>query len=208
MQVLGITGPSGAGKSVFCGYLREAGCVILDCDAIYHSLIAAPSDCTRELAAPENFGPGILNEDGSVNRRALAAVVFAAGNETKLENLNRISHRHVTVEILRELDALRAAPCPPAAVLIDAPLLFQAGMESLCDKTVALVAGRKNRLSRLSERDRLDEASLNARLDAAPPDTYYTERADVTVVNDRGLPELRRKAEALLRKLKISQETK
>ena len=78
MTVIGVTGPSGAGKSLFCSYLEELGCLHLDCDKTYHSLVDSPSDCTRALEA--EFGASVIKPDGSLDRIALGAIVFAPGN--------------------------------------------------------------------------------------------------------------------------------
>ena len=90
--------------------------------------------------------------------------------------------------------------------VIDAPLLFQAGVEKQCDLTVAVIAPKEIRTSRLLARDGIDRASIERRLDSAPDDSYYVSRADVTVVND-GSPETLEKAAAgILEKLRSIDE--
>ena len=198
-MTIGITGPSGAGKSLFCSRLAERGWTVLDCDAIYHDLTDAPSPCTEELSARWNFGKKILRPDGSLDRRALAAKVFAPGAEKRLARLNKITHKYIRAEVRARRDAALASGCP--GVLIDAPLLFQSGFDEECDKTVALLAPEADRLRRLLARDGLDEAALRARLAAAPDDDYYTSRADYTVMNTGDLAALEAEAERILRSL-------
>lgn len=180
-MTIGITGPSGAGKSRFCRILEEEGWVLLDCDAIYHELTDVPSACTEELSARWNFGKKILRPDGSLDRRALAAKVFAPGAEKRLARLNKITHKYILAEVRARRDAALGAGC--VGVLIDAPLLFQAGFDAECDFTVAVTAPEADRVQRLLLRDNLDEAAIRARLAASPDDSYYTSRADVTVIN-------------------------
>lgn len=192
--VIGVTGPSGAGKSVFCGFLREEGFLVLDCDEIYHDMVASPSPCTAELA--EAFGDGILTSSGSLDRSALAAVVFAPGAEDKLEKLNSITHKFIRDEVSRQT-AAGIACGDYAGVVIDAPLLFQAGFDADCLMTVAVLAPADTRLSRLKERDGIGEDALRARLDAAPPDEYYVSRCDMTVINTGDMQALRREAAAV-----------
>ncbi len=194
MAIIGVTGPSGAGKSLFCTYFEEAGCLHLDCDKIYHSLVDSPSECTRELA--KLFGECILNEDGSLNRPALAAIVFAPDAEEKRDKLNKLTHAYVLDEVrktIKETDSKH--------VIIDAPLLFEAGYEKECDLTIALTAPAEERLARLCARDSRPVEALRARMAAAPEDSFYTSRADITVIN-KGDPEiLRAESERILSKI-------
>lgn len=192
--VIGVTGPSGAGKSVFCGFLCEEGFLVLDCDKIYHNMVAAPSPCTEELAA--FFGSGIITSSGSLDRSALAEIVFAPDAGDKLEKLNSITHKYVREEIRRRT-AEGLACGDYAGVVIDAPLLLQAGFDEDCLMTVAVLAPADTRLSRLKERDDIGEDALRARLDAAPPDEYYVSRCDMTVINTGDMQALRREAAAV-----------
>jgi dephospho-CoA kinase len=187
MFTIGVTGPSGAGKSLFCSLFANMGFFAIDCDEVYHELTDAPSDCTRELAS--EFGDEILLPSGALDRRALANVVFAPDAKAKLDSLNAITHKYVLCEVRRRIAAL---PTEYRGALVDAPLLFESGFDKECDLTVALLAPRETRLSRLSERDGLPTGALNARLDAAKSDEWYIERCDVTVYNTGDTAELQR----------------
>lgn len=194
-MVIGVTGPSGAGKSLFCSFLAEYGCLVLDCDKIYHSLVDSPSPCTRALADEAMFGERVLNVDGSLDRAVMASIVFAPGGKEKQKRLNEITHAFVLDEVRRSI--VNAGEGIPA-IIIDAPLLFQAGFERECERTVALLASPKLRLSRLRIRDEKTDEELSARLAAAPPDSYYTTRADITIINDGDTEALRLAARRLL----------
>ncbi len=194
-MVIGVTGPSGAGKSLFCSFLAESGCLVLDCDKIYHSLVNSPSPCTRALAEEEMFGERVLREDGSLDRAVMASIVFAPGGKEKQKRLNEITHAFVLDEVRRSIG--NAGDGIPA-IIIDAPLLFQAGFEAECDFTVALIASPKLRLSRLRIRDEKTDEELSARLAAAPHDSFYTTRADFTIINDGDTEALRLAARNLL----------
>ena len=126
LPVIGVTGPSGAGKSLFCSFLAEQGWRVLDADLIYRGLTDRPTACTRELALEKNFGPSVLLPDGSLDRRAMAKIVFSEDGGDKLKLLNEITHKYVISSTKRRLSHPGSNR---TGFVIDAPLLFQAGME-------------------------------------------------------------------------------
>ena len=197
MFTVGVTGPSGAGKSFFCSLFENRGFFTLDCDVIYHELTDAPSPCTQELRA--EFGDSVLLPSGALDRRALAKIVFDHDAKHKLERLNAITHKYVLAEVRCRIAAL-SHDCRGA--LVDAPLLFESGFDKECDLTVALLAPREMRLSRLSERDGLSESALCARLDAAKSDEWYSERCDITVHNTGNADALKKAVADIENKIK------
>lgn len=195
MTVIGVTGPSGAGKSLFCSYLEEFGCLHLDCDKIYHSLVDSPSECTRALEA--EFGASVIKSDGSLDRVALGAIVFAPSADGLRAKLNEISHAFVLAEVrklIKNTDKTTA--------VIDAPLLFEAGYEKECNFTVALLASPELRLSRLTRRDDRTPEALRARMNAAPKDEFYSSRATYTIINDGDAENLRTAAKEIFDRIK------
>lgn len=195
MYVIGVTGPSGAGKSLFCSYFEEAGCLHLDCDKIYHTLVDSPSDCTRALEA--EFGHAVLNPDGSLCRPALANIVFAPGADGLRAKLNKITHAFVLAEVRKAISTT-----DKTCVIIDAPLLFEAEYEKECDLTIALLTPPEERLARLMARDNRPVEALRARMAAAPSDEFYSSRANVTVVNNGDEDKLRAAAQKILNLIK------
>ena len=195
MTVIGVTGPSGAGKSLFCSYLEELGCLHLDCDKIYHDLVDSPSECTRALEA--EFGAEVIKPDGSLDRIALGAIVFAPGADKLRAKLNEITHAFVLAEVRKAI-----AETEKTCAVIDAPLLFEANFEKECNFTVALLASPELRLSRLTLRDNRTAEALKARMNAAPADEFYSSRATYTVINDGDADKLRAAANDILVKAK------
>lgn len=195
MTVIGVTGPSGAGKSLFCSYLEELGCLHLDCDKIYHDLVDSPSECTRALEA--EFGAEVIKHDGSLDRIALGAIVFAPGADKLRAKLNEITHAFVLAEVRKAI-----AETEKTCAVIDAPLLFEANFEKECNFTVALLASPELRLSRLTLRDNRTAEALKARMNAAPDDEFYSSRATYTVINDGDADKLRAAANDILIKAK------
>ena len=195
MLTVGLTGPSGAGKGVVASLFARYGVPSIDTDAVYHDLLVPPSACLDELVA--RFGESVLTADGRLDRKALAAVVFAAGHENDLLDLNRITHRHVLDEARRQLTAYKAQG--KAAVLVDAPQLYESGFDTECDYVVAVLAPRDVRLSRIVARDELDEARAAARMDAQKDDDFFRQHADVILMNDGEIHALDVQIQAMLR---------
>ncbi len=180
MLTIGLTGPSGAGKGLVSSLFARYGVPSVDTDALYHRLLVPPSACLNELA--ECFGQIILKPDGTLDRAALSAIVFAPENRTALEDLNRISHRHVLHKVRDILATYEREDVP--AVLVDAPQLFESGFDTACDRVLAVLAPREVRLSRIMERDGLDATRAAARMDAQLPDSVFRERSDDVIIND------------------------
>ena len=194
MMTVGLTGPSGAGKSVVASLFARYGVPSIDTDAIYHALLVPPSKCLEELV--ERFGAGILTDDGTLDRKALAALVFAEGHEAALWDLNTITHRHILREVRIILSRYEAEGIP--ACLVDAPQLFESGFDTECDCILSVLAPREVRLARIMARDGLDEARASARLEAAHTDGFFTERSDAVMVNDGNVEALDAKVRRLL----------
>ncbi len=186
MTVIGITGPSGAGKGAVSKILSGYGAHIIDADAVYRDCITPPSDCLEELV--RSFGRRILTGDGSLNRPALASLVFGEENKDKLLLLNKITHKYVVAKIRRTVSSLRAVGAD--ACVIDAPLLIEAGLTKDCDITLAVLADKDIRIKRISERDGIDKDKALERISSQMSDEYYTKACDYTVFNNGELSEL------------------
>ena len=189
--LVGLTGPTGSGKSEVSRILAQSQFPIIDADELSRRVVEPGTPCLQKLV--EEFSEDILLDDGSLNRRQLARRAFATPEDTKL--LNSITHPYIidlTKRILMQLEQIRE----PVAVL-DAPLLFESGVDELCDVTVAVVAGKERRLRRIMGRDELTEAQALARMAAQPDEDYYIARAGRVLYNDGELEALRAEARRL-----------
>ena len=193
--VIGLTGQTGAGKSEVARVFAENGCAIIDADVLARRAVEPGSDCLSRLA--ERFSDAILSEDGSLNRKTLAAIAFA--DEENTAALNAIVHPQVIRMTEQELERVATEGIPFA--VIDAPLLFQAGMGAICDCTVAVTAPQEERLKRICDRDGITEQEAYRRMNAQPNEAYYTERATVVVYNVGDRAALRTTAEQLYRQI-------
>ncbi len=186
MLTVGLTGPSGAGKGCVASLFARYGVPSIDTDAVYHKLLIPPSPCLRELV--DAFGEGILTPGGTPDRKALAALVFAPGHEADLQALNRITHRHVLAEVRKLLADYREAG--KAAVLVDAPQLFESGFDAECDTVVSVLAAKDLRRARIMARDELDEDRATARLAAQKPDEFFQTHSDAVIFNNGSVADL------------------
>ena len=171
-MIIGITGGTGSGKTTLLNHIRDAGGVILDCDAIYHDLLK--TDRTM-LSAIEARFPGTV-EDGQLNRKQLGAIVFA--DEAALQDLNRITHAAVKTEVLRRLEDA------PKLAAIDAIGLFEGNLAPLCDVTVAVTAPEEARVKRLMLRDGISEDYARSRIRAQHREDWFRERCDYVLSNN------------------------
>lgn len=193
-MIVGITGPTGSGKTTLLQLIADVGGTVLDCDAIYHELLA--TDPALLYAINARF-PGTV-QNGQLDRKALGAVVFS--DEAALLDLNRITHSAVKAEVARRLAA------KPALAAIDAIGLFEGGLAELCDVTIAVTAPKELRLARLMARDGITAEYAQSRMDAQHPSSWYAAKCHHTLVND-GTPEaFRAKCLAFLPELGIMKE--
>lgn len=171
-MILGVTGGTGGGKTTVLREAQKRGALVLDCDEIYHELLAS---CPEMLAEIEQRFPGSV-ENGVLARKKLGKLVFA--DENALRDLNGITHRYVCAEVKRRLEQK-----PPFAV-IDAIGLLESGLSGLCTATVAVTAPMEARIARLMAREGIDREYAIARIHAQKPDRYFTENCTYTIYND------------------------
>lgn len=194
MKIVGLTGGSGTGKGTVAKIFAEYGIPSVDTDAVYHELLENDRELNSELAAA--FGAGILGEGGKVNRKLLAATVFGKENTPALlHTLNQITHKYVMSETKKRL--AEYANTAPAA-LIDAPLLFEAGLDSWCEVVIGVLADRETRIQRVMKRDGIDRAAAIRRIDAQPDDNFFRERCNIVLENNGDLANLQKEVRDIL----------
>jgi dephospho-CoA kinase len=196
VYIVGLTGPTGSGKSEVSRVFVGRHIPVIDADELARRVVEKGSPCLEKLV--HEFSEDILCDDGSLNRRQLAKRAFATPEDTQL--LNDITHPYIidlTKRILMQLEQVHE----PVAV-IDAPLLFESGMDSVCDLTVAVVAPYERRLRRIRERDDLTEKQATSRMAAQQDEEFYVSHANYVLRNDTGLDELREHAEELVCRIK------
>jgi len=185
--VVGITGGAGSGKTTVAGLFRKWGAAVIDADAIGHSLLAQDSPCYGQII--KAFGEGILHRNRRIDRRALGALVF--GDRRRMGTLNRIVHPHL-VRIIKEQIA-HYKKHQGGLVAVDAALIVQWGLQRQLDRLIVVEAPAEVRLCRLAGKG-LPAGRARQIMDSQLPDARLRREADVVIVNDGGLDDLRRKA--------------
>lgn len=181
MKIIGLTGPTGSGKSTVAEYFKENGVEVIDCDLVARAVTQVGSPLLPLLA--DAFGDGILADDGSLIRKELAKRAFSDKKET--EKLNSIMLPFIVDRIKEMLDVFSCDGVE--CVLLDAPTLFESGLDSVCDASLAVLCPENIRKERIIARDNLTEAQADIRLLASKPDSFYTQRTRHIVVNDGDL---------------------
>lgn len=169
---IGLTGPTGAGKSTVSTVAESLGFQVINCDSVARKATEKGSIGLLKLAAV--FGEDILNSDDSLNRKVLAQKAFSSKENTEL--LNKTLLPHIVKLVDREIVSDK--------VLLDAPTLFESGISSECDFTVAVLADEKIRLDRIIKRDNITEAEAKLRMSAGKSDDFYIKNADYVLYNN------------------------
>lgn len=145
MLKIGLCGGVASGKTFVAGLFQRLGASILDADRLGHEVLWREDVIAQVIEA---FGVQVLGDDGQLDRRKIAAVVFGAGSESQqnLANLEQIVHPPISNLIESRVEQLREQNVP--AVVLDAPVMFKAGWDRFCDRIVFVDASRKLRLER------------------------------------------------------------
>lgn len=200
VPVIGLVGAIGAGKSEVARILERLGCVVIDSDVQARAALERPD--VRETLTGW-WGGGILGADGRIDRRAVASIVFAdPGERRRLEELVHPIIREARAEIVQRERARAARGEPHArALIIDAPLLYEAGVDRECDAVIFVDAPRDVRLGRVMSARGWDDAELARREAAQMPPEEKRRRADQVVPNTGSLEDLAAHTESALHRI-------
>jgi dephospho-CoA kinase len=190
---VGLTGGIAAGKSEALKALERLGAATLSSDAVVRELLA--SDEVRD-ALVERLGPEIA-PGGEVDRSAVAERVF--GDDEQRAWLEGILWPRVGKRMVAWREELERADPPPAAAVVEVPLLFESGMEAVFDHTIAVVADEDVRARRAGERG---HAALEARTSRQLRQEEKAQRADFAIVNDGTIADLERELSRALEKMR------
>jgi dephospho-CoA kinase len=191
--LVGLTGGIAAGKSTVSAMLAERGAEIIDADHIARRVVmpGAPAWCKIR----EHFGPDVLFADGTIDRQALADIVFA--DKSKLALLNEITHPEIFKQIAERLED---ASGRDVVVILDAALLIETGLSDNVDVLVVVHSPREAQLARLAGKG-LEAREASARMDAQLPPEQRLARADMVLENSGSVEELGKRVDEVWEEL-------
>lgn len=170
--VIGLTGPTGSGKSSVSKVAEGFGFQVIDCDKTARKVTEKGTDCLKALVSV--FGEDILLPDGSLNRKALALKAFKDKQSTDL--LNKTILPYIADIVIKQSEN--------QDTLLDAPTLFESGINEICNKTVAVLADKDIRLKRIIARDNLTLKEAETRINAGKDEKFFKENADYVLYNN------------------------
>ncbi len=198
-MIIGITGSSGAGKSTISEILEmEYQAKIINADEIARRLSYENDDYLTEIVA--SFGTEILLDTGELDRRKLADIIYKS--EEKRKDLNAITFKYIIAEIKRAIRETQEK-----LIIIDAPLLFEANLQSLCDVTIAVITRNLEiQITRIMERDAITKEQAMNRLKAQHSNEFYISKCSYSIVNEGNIQEVEKQIETIFRKLERENE--
>lgn len=176
MILVGLTGGLATGKSAVARLFQDCGAVVLDADVLARQLVEPGKPAWRDIVRA--FGKQVLSPDRSLDRHALAKIVFR--NRAKLKKLNAIVHPRVAREQTR-LTREIARKDPDAVILYDAPVLIEAGAHKRMDKIVVVSADQETQIKRLRNRNHLSRTEALRRVRSQLPLAQKVKLADYVI---------------------------
>ncbi len=192
---LGLTGGVACGKSTAAAFLGELGAAVVDADAISHGLTGAGGGAVEPILA--QFGPQMGDGRGGVNRRALGELVFS--NPQQRRALEAILHPAIQKEMMRQIDAADQAGAP--VVVLDVPLLYECGLDALCDQVWVMSVDQEQQVLRILKRDQVSRDQALARIHSQMPLEEKAARAHRVVDTGRSEADVKNELKRLYREL-------
>lgn len=191
IMIIGLAGNSGAGKSTVREAFQDRGFTVVDCDNSARKVADNPA-FLRELDS--RFPKKLLNPDGTLNRAVTANIIF---NDSEMRGLyNRIIFPYIIYDVITEIKSV------DGDVLLDAPTLFEAGLDIICTAIVSVTAEPEFCLRRICRRDKLTEEQAKARLSSQHSAEFFKEHSDFTIENNDTKERLFERAYDVIDKLK------
>ncbi len=192
-KVYGLTGMSGAGKTTVCEEFSRAGFDIINCDIIAREVVQTGAPCLDEIK--QKFGAGVITADGELDRKAMGNIVF--NDKAKLLLLNNTIYPYITYEVIQRIERSDSN-----YVLLDAPTLFESGIDYICDGVVSVICDREVSISRIMARDGIDKKAAESRLKSQHDAEFYKSRSNFCIENNGDISTLTDKAHIIIRQIK------
>lgn len=193
-KLYGLTGPTGSGKTTVTDILKNHRFEIVNADEIAHKALL---DTELISALKIAFGEGIINPDGSINRRETAKIAFSSKENTEI--LNSLTHPVILRLAVEEFERLSREGSKN--IVFDAPTLFESGSDKLCQKIISVIAPENLRARRIMKRDNISEAEAIKRISAQKIEEFFRENSDFVIENDGDIKALKAKTESIIKEL-------
>ncbi|WP_297966062.1 dephospho-CoA kinase [uncultured Anaerovibrio sp.] len=178
MKIIGLTGGIASGKSTVTKYLRQQGFTVVDCDKIAWQL-AEPDQPIWQVYF-SRYGGQVINADRTLNRQAVADIVF--NNQRELAVINSLVHPLIKEEMLSQTD--KAQNRGEKVIFLDVPLLFEAGYDTIADEIWLVYVNRGTQLRRLMARNGFGREEALRRIDAQMSIEEKKQLSDVIIDNN------------------------
>ncbi len=195
--IIGLTGSIGTGKSTIANHFKTLQIPVVDADLIARQVVEPGEDAYTVIV--ETFGEQILQEDETLDRKALGAIVFQ--DEAKRKQLNDIIHPAIRKEMLKQRDAYVQQEVP--AVVLDIPLLYESKLTDYVEKIIVVSVDSDVQLKRIVERDNSTETEAQQRINSQIPVSKKAEMADATIDNNGIVSESHEQLERILTKWQV-----
>ncbi|NLY43526.1 MAG: dephospho-CoA kinase [Clostridiaceae bacterium] len=192
VKIIGLTGGTGSGKSTVSQIASQLGVYVIDADIVAREVVKKGKKALEEII--DYFGPGILLENGELDRRKLGSIVFA--DREKLRILNEITHKYIIEEIIREI---KIHGSTSSAILIDAAILIETGLYKMCDEVWVVSAAAELRKKRIMERDGLSAQEAENRIKSQMSEDEMKHYASAIIDNNKDMEHVRLQVIKLLK---------
>lgn len=195
MIIIGLTGGIGSGKSAVAHFLAEFGAEVIDLDKVGHDVLSKKGNAYKKTV--QEFGEETLNKDGEIDRTKLGTIVFK--NPAALKKLNKFVHPEIDKIVVKKIKDLRKTDV--RVVVLEAAVMQEAAKTKQADEIWVTIAPEETVLGRLKERSVFSEGDVKARIKSQMTNEERIKKADVVIVNDGTLDELKAKVRAEWEKL-------
>lgn len=184
-KIIGITGNSGSGKSKISGFIKDLGAATIDVDKVAKEAMDSDSECLNNLRS--YFGDDIFDAKGNLLRKVLADKAFSTKENVK--KLNAITHDVIVASVQQLINEYKSQNID--IIVIDAAILFESGIDKLCDKIIVAVCPFDIKLKRIMARDNISKDQAKQRLNAQTPEEEYIRKSDYVINSNIAINELK-----------------
>lgn len=188
-MIIGLTGGIASGKTTVSSFLKAKNFLVLDADKIAKE-ISEQEAIKREIVI--SFGEKILDSNSNIDRKKLKKIIFE--DKKELAKLNSIIHPEV-YKFFEKTAKEKRLENSEKIIIFDVPLLFESGIDKLCDKILLIWTNRERRIKRIMERDNIESSLAEKIIDSQMSDKEKIKKADIIIENNGSIDELYKKIE-------------